>query len=152
MYPNGFTRSTFKGSGIFGDISLSMSSTEMLNIANVHVGDGLFINFSTGAGTCWSNVRMISQNWFPMYMSGTQSWESSVWSNTSGSGYSNAWVTGKDAVFEGTGGTVTVSTAVSANSLNFANDATGTGYTIQGSGTISLTATPRSPRGPVRTA
>ena len=122
-----------------------MSSVEMLAIGGVHIGDGLLMNVNPGAGTCWSNMRMISQNWVPMYTNSTQGsqgtvvWESSVWSNTSGSGYSNAWTTGRDAVFEGTGGTVTVSTTVAANSLNFNNDWNGTGYTISGTGTINLT-------------
>jgi autotransporter-associated beta strand protein len=86
---------------------------------------------------------MISQNWYPMYTSGTGNWESSTWSTTSASGYTKAWAKvgghDADAVFEGTGGTVTVSTTVNANSLNFMTDSTMAGYTIQGSGTINLT-------------
>ena len=97
----------------------------------------MFLN--AGAGTCWDNVRMISQNWYPMYGSGSFNWSDSKWSATSGSGYTGSWVSGKDAVFEGTtGGTVNVSSPVTANSLNFSTDATMAGYMLSGS-TITLT-------------
>ncbi len=142
MYPTAAAAANhqaFKGYGSFGDISYSIAANDYIGKNGVAGGDPLVLNLNPGAGVCFDNVRLISQNWFPMYSSGTNSWESSVWSNTSGSGYSNAWVAGKDAVFEGTGGTVTLSSTVTANSLNFANDSTGTGYTIQGSGTITLT-------------
>jgi hypothetical protein len=148
LYPNGYTKATsqqFLRTGTFGDVSISMSGSSVLGYGNgtVRAGDQLVYNFNPCAGTAWSNVRMISQNWYPMYTSGTGNWESSTWSTTSASGYTKPWaqVSGHDAdaVFEGTGGTVTVSTTVNANSLSFMTDSTMAGYTIQGSGTINLT-------------
>ena len=34
-------------------------------------GDGIGVDLHTTAGTCWSNVRLISQNWNPAYAAGT---------------------------------------------------------------------------------
>ena len=86
---------------------------------------------------------MISQNWYPVYASGNLTWDNnstSAWSTTSGGSYSNKWTSGKDAVFEGNGGTVTVSgTIASVNSLNFNTDWTTGSYTLAGSGKVTLT-------------
>ena len=54
------------------------------------------------------------------------------WGDSAGGPYTNLWLDGSDAVFEGTAGTVTVAT-VTANSLTFAAG----GYTLN-SGTLTL--------------
>jgi autotransporter-associated beta strand protein len=145
MYPNGWTKATdssFKGWGSFGDISCSFASNDYIG-TSAQVGDGLSVLFVAGAGTCWDNARVISQNWSPMYASGTMTWDStsSTWSRTNGGAGSTPWINdGKqDAVFQGTaGGTVNVAAGgVTANSLNFFNDCTMPSYMLQGS-TITL--------------
>jgi autotransporter-associated beta strand protein len=105
----------------------------------VQAGDGIGVMLSTCAGTCWSNVRLISQNWTPAYADaagGTMTWDNSShsnWSSTSatqgGANYANTWASGidvnsgEDAVFEGNGGTVTVSgNPQKVNSINFYTD------------------------------
>ena len=160
MMPNGLKTGytpgpgVFSGSGTFGDISFSIASNDIIGNQGgmpVNVGDGLTVGMAVGAGTCWSNVRVISQNWYPLYSAGSFTWDTAhnaAWSSTSGGAYSATWTAGQDAVFEGNGGTVTVSGSVSANSLSFfnsgvnnqgnANASTGS-YTISGPGTITLT-------------
>jgi fibronectin-binding autotransporter adhesin len=59
------------------------------------------------------------------------------WDTSASGGSDVAWTTGSDAVFGGTGGTVTVSGTVSATSLAF----TAPGYSSSG-GAITLTGTP----------
>lgn len=56
-----------------------------------------------------------------LYRSGTGTWSGSNWATTSGGSYANGWSAGDNAVFEGTAGTVTISsgTTVSANNLTF---------------------------------
>jgi len=163
MYPNGWyntgsggpsNMSGFMGWGGFGDISYSISSNNVIGAGIVKNGDGLLTILGTAAGTCWSNVRMISQNWAPTYAAGTFNWDNSTtaaWSPSSGGPYSNNWTAGADAVFEGNGGTVTVSQNItSVNSLNFNTDwrtlgSTAAGYqwtptyTLGGPGAITLT-------------
>ena len=72
----------------------------------------------------------------PMYWSSSGTWGTSPqWSNTSGSGYTQAWIASSNAVFEGSAGTVTVSGNQSAASLQFTTD----GYLLTG-GSVTLTA------------
>ena len=163
MYPNGWyntgsggasNMSGFMGWGGFGDISYSVSSNKIIGNGIVKNGDGLLTVLATAAGTCWSNVRLISQNWAPTYGAGTFTWDNSTtsaWSATSGGGYGSKWTSGADAVFEGNGGTVTVAqTITSVNSLNFNTDwrtlgSTAAGYqwiptyTLNGPGASTLT-------------
>ena len=154
MYPNGWYRNGlnnggvqnmtgFQGWGGFGDISFSVNANDLIGTMGAKSGDGLCLVIGAGAGTAWSNVRLISQNWLPMYAAGNFTWDNnttSAWSTTSGGPYSNKWASGQDAVFEGTGGTVTVpGTISSVNSLNFNTDATTGSYTLTGSGKITLT-------------
>jgi autotransporter-associated beta strand protein len=149
LLPNGYQKTVtpFLRTGTFGDISYSIASQDFINGTSYKVGDNLAVALVAGAGTCWDNVRLISQNWYPLYSQGNFTWDSNstaVWSPTSGGSYTGKWapIGGKDpdAVFEGTtGGTVNVSGNVTANSLNFFNDATMPSYTLQGSGTITLT-------------
>ena len=169
MYPNGWytyganngttqNMAGFLGCGRFGDVSLSMNSNDFIG-SQFWVGDNLVPILDTSAGVCWSNVRMISQNWFPLYAAGNFTWNNnstSNWSTTPGGPYTGSkWtqVSGRDAdaVFETTTGTatVTVSGTVSANSLNFNADWTALGTTAPGytwlpsniinGGTINLT-------------
>ncbi len=103
MLPNGLTKGwsgTFVGWGSFGDISYSISSTE-LKALGVAYGDGLTVGMNTGAGTCWSNVRLVTQNWNPLYtsaaaFSGNVTWNGTAtcWSLTSGSGYTSGGALG----------------------------------------------------------
>ena len=70
---------------------------------------------------------------------GPFTWDNGIaaadWSTTTGGTYNNLWVTGSDAHFEGTAGTVNVSgTIASVNSITFAVD----GYTLSG-GAITMT-------------
>ena len=134
------------GWGGFGDISYSISSNNVINSGLVGNGDGLLTILGTAAGTCWSNVRMISQNWAPAYANasaangspGTIVWDNATtaaWAPSTGGPYTNNWTAGADAVFEGNGGTVTVGNAsspsiTSVNSLNFNTDWTTLGTTL----------------------
>ncbi len=67
-------------------------------------------------------------------MGGAGTWDSasSKWFNGSANG---TWTTGRDAIFWGTAGTVTLASPQSANGLNFKTD----GYVLSGS-TLTLTA------------
>jgi autotransporter-associated beta strand protein len=150
LFPSGFVQNSgpaFLRSGTFGDISYSLASSDFVNGTSYKVGDGLALAFSAGAGTCWDNVRLISQNWYPLYSKGNFTWDNNntaAWSTASGGAYTSKWtqVSGRDAdaVFEGTtGGTVSVAAdGVTANSLSFFNDNTMPSYMLQG-GTITLT-------------
>jgi autotransporter-associated beta strand protein len=167
MYPNGWyingannggvrNMNGFMGWGGFGDISYSLSSNAIIGAGIVHNGDGLLTILGTAAGTAWSNVRMISQNWAPTYGAGTFNWDNnttSAWASSSGGPYGNNWTAGADAVFEGNGGTVTVAQNItSVNSLNFNTDWTTLGstaagyqwiptYTLKASGSGAITLT-----------
>ena len=74
------------------------------------------------------------------FASGSQ-WDNATtsdWSSVSGGPYTSLWASGSDAVFEGTAGNVAVSGTVSSvNSITFGVD----GYTLGGSGTITMTGT-----------
>ena len=139
MYPNGWYKNGlnnggvqymtgFKGWGDFGDISYSISASSFIGTAGVKSGDGVILILGTGAGVCWSNVRLISQNWSPLFAAGNVTWDNnttSAWSAKSGGPYGGKWAPGQDAVFEGGGGTVTVVESIaSVNSLNFTTDCT----------------------------
>jgi autotransporter-associated beta strand protein len=165
MYPNGWyntggggpsNMSGFMGWGGFGDISYSISSNNVINSGIVGNGDGLLTILGTAAGTCWSNVRMISQNWAPTYAAGTFNWDNATtaaWAPSTGGPYNANWTAGADAVLEGNGGTVTVSQNItSVNSLNFNTDWRTLGntsagyqwiptYTINPSGAGAITLT-----------
>ncbi len=159
LNPNGYQDAPqgpqFFQTGTFGDISFSLASQDFIG-AQYKVGDKLTFDFNTCAGTAWSNARLISQNWYPLYTSassvgGTVTWDAgttSAWSATQGGPYTGKWNQGlakqptgtdPDAVFDGPGGTVNVTGNVAANSLNFFNDVTMASYTLQGSGTVTLT-------------
>ena len=118
--------SGFQGWGGFGDISYSFSSNNVIGTAGVKAGDGLILIIGNGAGTAWSNVRLISQNWAPLYATGDFTWDnatSTSWSNSSGGTGTVTWTGGRDADFQGNGGTVNVSGTISSvNSLNFEPD------------------------------
>ena len=165
MYPNGWYKNGlnnggvqymtgFKGWGDFGDISYSISASSFIGTAGVKSGDGVILILGTGAGVCWSNVRLISQNWSPLFAAGNVTWDNnttSAWSAKSGGPYGGKWAPGQDAVFEGGGGTVTVVESIaSVNSLNFTTDCTAIprttpgypwvpSYTLGGPGSITLT-------------
>ena len=163
MYPNGWynlgagnpqSMTGFQGWGGFGDISLSINANDFIGTNRIKAGDGLLTVLNTAAGTCWTNVRLLSQNWYPRYASGNVTWDNSgtsAWSTASGGPFSSRWASGKDAVFEGNGGTVTVAeTIASVNSLSFTTDCRAIpqttpgypwipSYTLAGPGTISLT-------------
>jgi autotransporter-associated beta strand protein len=143
--------------GIFQDVSYTVASNDALGIG-VNVGDAIDIGISAGPGTCWSNVRFIEQNWFPMYTSaasgGSVEWTGGTsWSTAelvkNGGTRNTAWVNGKDAVFEPwqdgggnwQGGTVTVSGPVSANSINFYTSMDTANYTIQSGNGSAITLT-----------
>ncbi len=159
MLPNGLTNNgtgngSFLNSGTFGDTSFSLAANDIIGLSEgggkiIAAGDGLSVGLSLCAGVNFSNIRVISQNWQPLYVAGNVSWANKVWSPTTGGPYNNSnWVPGQDAVFEGNGGTVTVGSDVTVNSLNFAtsdidkygNIAASTGsYTLSGAGKITLT-------------
>ena len=74
-----------------------------------------------------------------LYWSGTGTWDngtSTNWGVTPGGPYNvSAWVSGANAIFEGTAGTVTISgTIASVGSITFTTD----GYTLQ-TGVLTLT-------------
>ncbi len=84
----------------------------------------------------------------PLYWSGTGTWDQGVtanWSRVSGGLYNQTWA-GGNAVFEGSPGIVTVASSgvSSVNSIAFTTD----GYTLSGSGTITMTG----PGGNISTA
>ena len=88
-----------------------------------------------------SEITQIMATPEPLYWSGTGTWDQGVtgnWSRVSGGLYNQTWTGGK-AVFEGTPGTITgASSGVnSVNSITFNTD----GYTLGGSGTITMTGT-----------
>lgn len=74
---------------------------------------------------------------FFSYGTGTNSWDtvSNFWGTVSGGPYSNKWVSNDDAVFEGTGGAVNLSSGQTADSVTF-NTA---GYILSNS-TLTLAA------------
>ena len=148
MYPNGWYKNGlnnggvqnmggFQGWGGFGDISYSFSSNNVIGTAGVKAGDGLVLVIANGAGTAWTNVRLISQNWAPLYVTGDNTWvddgSTTNWSTSSGGTGGTVWTSGKDAVFQGNGGTVAVSGTISSvNSLNFEPDWTAVPKTTPG--------------------
>ena len=68
----------FQGWGGFGDISYSLTCSPQVMIWPLgppppllfQAGDGIGVDLHTTAGTCWTNVRLISQNWTPAYAAG----------------------------------------------------------------------------------
>ena len=126
----------FLGNGVFRDVSMTYSTDELVAVGDVNVGtDQVGAGFGVCPGVAVSNYRFISQNFNPLYFSGAKSWNGSNWSATSfddlgSASYSSAWgpVNSQtaDAVFEKNGAAtigntsqVTVSSGVTANSINF---------------------------------
>src|SRR5438105_2982668 len=74
-------------------------------------------------------------------LGGTGTWDTSalnlVWNNSSGTGLPSSWTNGNNAFFNGTAGTVTVGSGVSAARLTLGVS----GYTISGSNALTLTGT-----------
>ena len=72
------------------------------------------------------------------YWDGAGTWDTSTanWSLTSGGTYDQLWVSGDNAIFEGTPGTVTLGEAITATDITFASATSG--YTISGN-TLDLT-------------
>jgi autotransporter-associated beta strand protein len=72
-----------------------------------------------------------------LYRDGTSggNWSDSLWGTAPGGPYTQPWSSDSDAVFEGSAGTVNVDGTESVNSITFTTD----GYTLSGSGSLSLT-------------
>ena len=95
----------------------------------------------------WDTTQLYSQGKVTfignaLYCSGSGTWNNSTanWAVTSGGTPVQAWASGRDAVFGGTSGTVNVAeTIASVKSVTFMSD----GYTLGGSGSITLTGTRR---------
>jgi fibronectin-binding autotransporter adhesin len=94
----------------------------------------------------WPATRAASLYWDGSSTSanadgGSGVWSTAVdpanWDTSSAGGTASSWADGSDAVFGGTGGTVTIAGAVSAASLAF----TKSGYSLTG-GSVALTGTP----------
>ena len=93
----------------------------------------LFGALATLLGIGWATPACAAPTY---YWTGTGTWGlSNSWSSTSGSGYTLAWAASNSAVFEGTAGTVTVSSNQQAASIQFTTD----GYLLSG-GSVTLTA------------
>ena len=71
------------------------------------------------------------------YWTGLGTWGTdSKWSLAPGGTYDQPWVSGDNAIFEGSPGTVTLGTAITANDITFTS--AGSNYRIQGN-TLDLT-------------
>lgn len=96
-------------------VLIGCSMAMILTAGSVHAA-GKFFSFGTGTNT-WDTV-------------------SNFWGTVSGGPYDTNWANNDDAVFEGTPGTVNLSSTQTADSVTFATN----GYTIAG-GTLMLAST-----------
>jgi autotransporter-associated beta strand protein len=147
IFPTGRDWSNMKGWGTFGDVSFTINSNNYIvpgatpGTKNViAANDNMGVVLAMGAGVCFDNVRVSYYDLSQLYASGGGTWDNSSarWASTAGGAYNNTWTAGKDAVFQGSPGIVTVGSGgvSSVNSIAFATD----GYTLTG-GAITMTGT-----------
>ena len=136
---------SFNGTNLADDGNISGSATNALTIASVNATNAgnyaLVASSSYGSATSSIAVLTVLPAASPQYFTdngGPLSWDTTTtdWGNVSGGPYTNLWSAGSDAIFEGTGGTVNVST-VTAEHLVF----NAPGYFLT-NGTITLSGTP----------